>query len=133
MNTVSYRINPPLTESALNGLFARAWSGHVERAFAPVLARSLAFIGVFASERLIGFANIATDGGAHAFLLDPTVDPAYQRQGIGSTLVRMATEISRSHGCEWLHVDYEPRLASFYQRAGFASTAAGVMHLDRTG
>jgi ribosomal protein S18 acetylase RimI-like enzyme len=83
--------------------------------------------------RLIGFANVATDGGRHAFLLDPTVDPGYQRQGIGTSLVRLAAAEARARGCEWLHVDYEPQLAHFYRAAGFRATSAGVMHLDRTG
>jgi hypothetical protein len=45
----------------------------------------------------------------------------------------ISQQIWRARGCEWLHVDYEPRLAAFYQQAGFIASAAGVMHLDRTG
>lgn len=133
MSTVSYQTNPPLTDDALNDLFARAWPDHRARTFIPVLAASLAFVAAFVEHRLIGFVNIASDGGAHAFLLDPTVDAEHRRRGIGTTLVRIAADLARARGCEWLHVDYEPRLAAFYQRAGFVPSAAGVMHLDRTG
>jgi GNAT superfamily N-acetyltransferase len=76
--------------------------------------------------------NVATDGGQHAFLLDPTVDAAYRRQGIGTELVRQAASLARASGCEWLHVDYEPPLIPFYRGCGFRDSVAGVMRLDRT-
>jgi GNAT superfamily N-acetyltransferase len=87
----------------------------------------------FDAARLVGFVNLATDGDAHAFLLDPTVDPDYQRRGIGTELVRRAADLARERGCTWLHVDYEPALAAFYQAAGFRDSAAGVMRLDMSG
>ncbi len=132
-NTVVYRVDPPLNDSALNGLFGRAWADHIPRAFTPILQRSLATVAAHVGEELIGFVNIATDGGAHAFLLDPTVDPAYQRRGVGLKLVRTAIEAAREHGCDWIHVDYERQLAPFYAAAGFRPSAAGVLHLDRPG
>ena len=95
----------------------------------PVLAHSVAYVCAFVEDRLIGFANVAWDGRDHAFLLDPRVDPAYRRRGVGRELVRMASVASREAGCEWLHVDYEPELAPFYEACGFAPAAAGVMRL----
>jgi hypothetical protein len=71
--------NPPIDGKHLNVLFLAAWPGHVFRDFDPVLARSLVYVCGFDGERLIGFVNVAWDGGAHAFLLDPTVRPDYRR------------------------------------------------------
>jgi ribosomal protein S18 acetylase RimI-like enzyme len=132
LNAVTYAIDPPIAESTLNALFARARGGDADAApgYGRVLARSLLFVAAFVGERLVGFANVATDGGVHAFLLDPTVDPEFQRQGIGTELVRMAAREAMARGCEWLHVDYEPQLEPFYRGAGFRPTSAGVMHLD---
>ncbi|MGH7459596.1 MAG: GNAT family N-acetyltransferase [Longimicrobiales bacterium] len=132
MQTVDYRIDPSLDDDVLNDLFARAWPGHLPRAFAPVLARSLGTVSAFVANRLVGFVNVATDGGEHAFLLDPTVDVAHRRRGIGTQLVRRAAALAQQRGCRWLHVDYEPTLAPFYRAAGFRDSAAGVMRLDRT-
>jgi GNAT superfamily N-acetyltransferase len=132
MQTVDYRIDPPLDDAALNDLFERAWPDHSPRQFDAVLARSLGVVAAFIADRLVGFVNVATDGGEHAFLLDPTVDRAYQRQGIGSQLVLRATALSRTRGCTWLHVDYEAALAPFYQALGFRDSLAGVMRLDHT-
>ncbi len=34
-------------------------------------------------------------------------------------------------GCEWLHVDYEPHLDSFYRDAcGFQATEAGLLRVS---
>jgi GNAT superfamily N-acetyltransferase len=115
----------------LNDLFARAWPDHQPGAYQAVLQRSLGYLGAFLEHQLIGFVNLATDGGEHAFLLDPTVDRAHRRHGIGLELVRRAAAVARERGCKWLHVDYEPALAPFYRAAGFRDSLAGVMRLER--
>ena len=91
---------------------------------------SLTWIGAFDSEALIGFVHACWDGGLHAFLLDTVVDPAYQRRGLGQTLVQALVEQVKDSSCEWLHVDYEAHLADFYSKAcGFRTTPAGLLHL----
>jgi GNAT superfamily N-acetyltransferase len=49
---------------------------------------------------LVGFANMAWDGGDHAFLIDTKVRPDHQRRGIASELVRIAAENATEAGCE---------------------------------
>ena len=94
-----------------------------------VLARSLCWVTAHEGGRLIGFVNVAWDGGIHAFLLDTAVHPDFFRWGIGTALVeRAATEAARL-GAGWLHVDYEPHLEAFYQGCGFMHTAAGLLRL----
>jgi ribosomal protein S18 acetylase RimI-like enzyme len=129
VSTVSYAERPILDEETLNALFARAWPSHKRRDFHSVLEHSLTYWAAFADDRLVGFVNVATDGGHHAFLLDPTVDPSFQRQGIGLELVRRATDAAAQLGPEWLHVDYEAAFEQFYRRAGFRHTAAGLINL----
>ena len=127
---VNFEIDPPIDAAILNDLFARAWPGHVSGDYERVLTRSLGYLGAYVDGRLIGFVNLATDGGQHAFLLDPTVDSAFRHRGIGLELVRRAATLARDRGCTWLHVDYEPALAPFYRAAGFRESSAGVMRLD---
>jgi GNAT superfamily N-acetyltransferase len=79
---------------------------------------------------LIGFVNVAWDGGDHAFLIDTKVHPDHQRRGIGTELVRIAARHAKDAGCEWMEVDFDERLASFYYAAcGFVPTQAGLLHL----
>ncbi|SBW18436.1 hypothetical protein FDG2_0661 [Candidatus Protofrankia californiensis] len=92
-----------------------------------MLARSLTWIAARRGEWLVGLANVAGDGGVHAFILDTTVHPDERRQGLGIRLVRAAADESRARGAEWLHVDYEPHLEPFYERCGFRPTAAGLL------
>ncbi len=81
---------------------------------------------------LVGFVNVASDGGDHAFLLDPKVRPDHQRRGIGTQLVHLAALHAKRAGCEWLEVDFdeEAGLGPFYFGAcGFRPTRAGLIHL----
>ncbi|GAB3312126.1 GNAT family N-acetyltransferase [Epidermidibacterium keratini] len=79
---------------------------------------------------LVGFVNVAWDGGVHAFILDTMVDPRNGRAGIGTELVRTATVHARESRCEWLHADFEPHLRDFYfTAAGFTPTEAGLIAL----
>jgi len=83
--------------------------------------------------RLVGFVNVAWDGGDHAFLLDTKTRGTHQHRGIGTRLVAMAAGHARDAGCEWLHVDFRDDLAPFYfDGCGFRSTAAGLVHLRGT-
>lgn len=126
---IEYRDNPNLGNEALNALWASAWEASSARDFQPILSRNLAHVGAFADARLVGFVNVAWDGGIHAFILDTSVDPAFRRQGIASALVERAKILAREDGAEWLHVDFEPNLTSFYRRLGFAPTEAGLIRL----
>jgi GNAT superfamily N-acetyltransferase len=54
---------------------------------------------------LVGFVNIAWDGGDHAFLLDTKTRGEWQRRGVGTELVGRAARHAKAAGCEWLHVD----------------------------
>lgn len=130
MVAITFQISPAVDQIAMNTLFAAAWEGHQERDFAPVLSRSLAYICAYEQERLVGFVNVAWDGGVHAFLLDTTVHPYYQRLGIGSSLVQQAIACAYERGVHWLHVDYEAHLDGFYRECGFQPTLAGLIRLN---
>jgi GNAT superfamily N-acetyltransferase len=94
------------------------------------LKHSLVYLCAYAERRLVGFVNVAWDGGIHGFILDTTVHPELRRRGIGRRLVLRAASEARSRGVEWLHVDFEPHLRTFYDSCGFRTTEAGLMHLD---
>ena len=76
MDGVMLGVRAPLTDAELNALFAAAWPDHTGTAFGPIHARSLTWVSARRGGRLVGYVNVATDGGVHAFLLDTTVHPA---------------------------------------------------------
>lgn len=97
------------------------------------MRRSLGWVCAVDGDRLVGFVNVAWDGGVHAFVLDTTVHPDYQRRGIGRELVHEAAALSRERGAEWLHVDYDDDLDAFYRGCGFRPTPAGLIDLTQPG
>jgi len=125
---ISYRIDPHPEAMQLGALWQAAWGGEPPD-FSPVLARSLVHVCAYDGAVLVGYVNVATDGGIHAFLLDTTVHPDWRRQGIATELVRVATEAAGQRGAQWLHVDYEPHLEAFYAGCGFRPTRAGLIAL----
>jgi GNAT superfamily N-acetyltransferase len=129
--SIQYRVSPAVSNKDLNAIFAAAWPNHTWHDFEPILCRSLAYICAYADETLIGFVNLAWDGGVHVFLLDTTVHPDWQRRGIGRELVQRATAVAREQGVDWLHVDYEPHLDGFYRSCGFQPTLAGLIRLSK--
>ena len=91
--------------------------------------QSLTFICAYQTNELVGFVNLAWDGGIHAFVLDTTVRPDARRKGIGIELVNRAVEVAKNSGIKWVHVDYKPNLSEFYRKCGFIHTEAGIMRL----
>ena len=95
-----------------------------------VEANSLGWVTARDDDGLVGFANVISDGGIHAWLQDVMVAERARRQGLGQALVDAAGHGAAAAGCEWLHVDFEPDLEDFYLEAcGFTRTAAGLKDL----
>jgi GNAT superfamily N-acetyltransferase len=126
---IDIRVDPWPDEADLDALFRAAWGDDVRPGYRKVLERSLAHLCAYDGERLVGFVNVASDGGIHAFILDTSVHPDHRRNGIGTRLVRAAADAARNRGAAWLHADYEPPYAGLYEACGFRPTSAGVMRL----
>lgn len=104
-------------------LFGDDWWGQVNR-------HSLGWVTARLDGELVGFVNVAWDGGVHAFILDTIVAGSHQRQRIATRLVEHAVAGARASGCEWLHVDFDDHLREFYFTAcGFEPTNAGLIGL----
>ena len=133
---IDYRVSPPVSNDALNDLYAVSWPRHRTCDFTPVLSRSLVYVCAYdrdqvdQGDRLIGFVYAAWDGSVHAFLLEPTVHPDYRRRGIGRRLVHHVRDYARERDLEWLHVDFDEELQPFYDSCGFKPTPAGLIRLN---
>ncbi|MFF9500988.1 GNAT family N-acetyltransferase [Streptomyces sp. NPDC014656] len=130
--TILYEWRGPLDNAALDRLHAEGFGHPVGRAdWRTRLERhSLGWVCAYGDGALVGFVNVAWDGGAHAFLLDTVVAPRCRSAGVGTALVATAAEHARAAGCAWLHVDFEEDLRRFYlDGCGFKETAAGLVAL----
>jgi GNAT superfamily N-acetyltransferase len=111
----------------LDALWRAAWGSPADDYGTRVLPRSLAHLGAYDDDRLVGFVNLAWDGGIHCFLLDTCVAPDLRRRGIATLLVRRAIEVAWERGAGWVHVDFEPHLEGLYRDCGFRFTGAGLI------
>ncbi|MGI5129653.1 GNAT family N-acetyltransferase [Pseudonocardia sp. CA-107938] len=127
---IEYAVRGPVDDAELSRLHAAAFDVPVvlQPWAARLAAHSLTWVTA-TDDRLVGFVNVAWDGGAHAFLLDTVVDPDRQGAGIGRALVAAATRAAAAAGCAWLHVDHVEELTPFYAACGFRPTAAGLIRL----
>ncbi|GHA05732.1 N-acetyltransferase [Streptomyces spiroverticillatus] len=133
--TIDYEWRGDVDNTALNALHADGfghpvaatdWRTRLER-------HSLGWVCAREDARLVGFVNVAWDGGVHAFLLDTVVARDRRSQGVGAALVAAAADGARAARCEWLHVDFEEHLRGFYlDGCGFKETAAGLLALKQS-
>jgi GNAT superfamily N-acetyltransferase len=93
---------------------------------------SLGWVTARRQNKLLGFVNVLWDGLVHAWIQDLMVAPDERGQHVGVGLVHAARDGAARAGCDYLHVDFDPRLKAFYLDAcGFEETAAGLMILRR--
>lgn len=135
--TITYEWRGEFANEAVNTLHAEGFEhAYLEIDWHTQVHRhSLGWVCARSGDALVGFVNVAWDGGVHAFILDTMVAGTARHQAIGTGLIAAAVEHARAAGCEWLHVDFEDHLTGFYFRAcGFTPTHAGLIALpDRQG
>jgi len=129
---ISYEWRGQFGNDDLNALHAEGF-GHRVMAddwWAQVSGHSLGWVCARDDANLVGFVNVAWDGAVHAFILDTMVAARARRRGVGTAMIALAVEHARAAGCEWLHVDFDGDLGSFYfDSCGFRPTIAGLIAL----
>ncbi len=130
MTSLEYRHDcDGLTVAALEQLFRAADLGgragdKILRAFRQSQRVRTAFDGT----RLVGAVRCLTDFEYHALVYDLAVDPAYQRRGVGSTLLGSLLEgVTVWRVMLVADADVQP----FYRRFGFAPYADVMAKLNR--
>ena len=131
--TVAFAWRGAFTNAEVNALHAEAFGTEVFDDWdwvAQLERHSLGWVTARDDERLAGFVNVIGDGEVHAWIQDTMVAADQRHRGIGTALVRHATDAARAAGCQFLHVDFEDHLRGFYLGAcGFAPTNAGLIEL----
>ena len=127
---LDFKVDPFPSNTDIDSLWLASWGSAAPSFFSNILSRSLGHIGAYDGARIVGFVNVAWDGGIHAFILDTCVHPDFRRQGIATRLVQDAEILARQRGAQWLHVDFEPHLEEFHHNCGFRPTPAGLIRLQ---
>ena len=129
---LTYAWRGDFDNAELNALHAEAFDHRVldDDWRRQVREHSLGWVCARGGDELVGFVNVAWDGGVHAFVLDTMVTVRVARQGVGTRLVAISAAEARAAGCEWLHADFDDHLRPFYFDAcGFTPTNAGLIAL----
>jgi hypothetical protein len=103
---VSYRWRGELTDAEMVELVAAHGGTPTIGWWDRIRPHSLGWVTARASDgALVGFVNVVSDSGDHAFLIDTKTHGVYQRRGIGTHVVRLAQPSKRKRrdasGCTW--------------------------------
>lgn len=97
------------------------WTAYTDRphALRKGFENSLLCLAAYDGERLIGLLRTVGDGQTVVLLQDILVDPAFQRQGVGTKLVMAALERFGHVRQVQLVTDDTPKTTAFYESLGF--------------
>ena len=80
---------------------------------------SLLTLACFDDDRLVGIIRTVGDGNTIVYIQDVLVDPCYQRQGIGTALIRAVLDRFKNVRQIVLTTDAQPSTIAFYESLGF--------------
>ena len=100
MGPIRYAVREPIDFASLQGLFRDSWENGEKQDYDRVLERSFTWLTAHDGDDLVGFVNVAWDGGVHLFLLDTTVAPSHRRRGVTQLSRRWARSTRSSTWCD---------------------------------
>jgi ribosomal protein S18 acetylase RimI-like enzyme len=92
-------------------------------------------VSALIEDKLVGFGRVISDGVFQAFICDLIVDPDYQRQGIGGSILKELLKRCAVHNILSVQLCCTKGKSQFYMRFGFAERnddAPGMWWKDRT-
>ncbi|MCP4077747.1 MAG: GNAT family N-acetyltransferase [Gammaproteobacteria bacterium] len=80
---------------------------------------SFAVISAYENNQLIGFGRVVSDGIAYATIYDVIVSPNWQKQGIGSSIIRKLVAVCEHNDIRSIHLFAAKGAEKFYKNLGF--------------
>ena len=108
-------------EEILRLYSAVGWTAYTDNpgALEQGFRHSLLVLAAYEGDELIGLIRAVGDGATIVFIQDLLVDPAYQRQGIATALVRAVLVRYPEVRQVELVTDNTPKTIAFYKSLGF--------------
>ena len=108
-------------EDVLHLYQAVGWTNytHQPQMLEQALSHSLAIYLAFDGEKIVGLIRLVGDGFSSVFVQDLIVLPSYQRQGIGSSLMKEALKDYKDAYQVQLVTEETERTLEFYRFMGF--------------
>ena len=108
-------------EDVLHLYQAVGWTNYTNQPqmLEQALPHSLAVYLAFDGEKIVGLIRLVGDGFSSVFVQDMIVLPSYQRQGIGSSLMKQALENFKEAYQVQLATEQTEKNVGFYRSMGF--------------
>jgi spermidine synthase len=84
-----------------------------------LVQKSALFAGAFHQDSLIGMGRALSDMISDAYIQDVAVLKPFQRQGIGTRIIRTLIDGLKQNHVDWIGLIGEPGTDLFYTRLGF--------------
>lgn len=116
---------------------AVGWTNYTNQPqmLAQALSHSLAIYLARDGEKIVGLVRLIGDGFSSVFVQDLIVLPTYQRQGIGSTLMKQALSDYKDAYQIQLATEQTEKTLGFYRSLGFETLSTydctGMIWMDR--
>lgn len=116
---------------------AVGWTNYTNQPqmLAQALSHSLAIYLARDGEKIVGLVRLVGDGFSSVFVQDLIVLPSYQRQGIGSALMKNALADYKDAYQVQLATDESEKTLGFYRSLGFETLSSfqctGMILVDR--
>ena len=116
---------------------AVGWTNYTNQPqmLAQALTHSLAIYLARDGEKIVGLVRLIGDGFSSVFVQDLIVLPSYQRQGIGSTLMKQALADYKDAYQVQLATEESEKTLGFYRSLGFETLSSfqctGMILVDR--
>ena len=124
-------------EDVLHLYQAVGWTNYTNQPqmLEQALSHSLAIYVARDGEKIVGLVRLVGDGFSSVFVQDLIVLPSYQRQGIGSTLMRQALSDYKDTYQVQLATEQTEKNLGFYRSLGFEALSSfqctGMILVDR--
>ena len=116
---------------------AVGWTNYTNQPqmLAQTLSHSLATYLARDGEKIVGLVRLVGDGFSSVFVQDLIVLPSYQRQGIGSSMMKQALADYKDAYQVQLATDESEKTLEFYRSLGFETLSTydctGMIWVDR--
>ena len=116
---------------------AVGWTNYTNQPqmLAQALTHSLSIYLARDGEKIVGLVRLIGDGFSSVFVQDLIVLPTYQRQGIGSSLMKQALADYKDAYQVQLATDESEKTLAFYRSLGFETLSSfqctGMIWVDR--
>ena len=119
MATIQYRYDKVLPEDQVISLYASLRWSSAEKPdqLLPALANSHTVVTAWDDERLVALGNAISDGHLVVYFPHLAVLPEYQRQGIGTEIVRRLRDKYDGFHQQVVLADFDA--LEFYEKCGF--------------